>query len=164
MKLIGFNTLTLVLAVLGAHAVGTTPQQEHFLRDAIRGDSSEIGLALMAQQRAVSPKVRELGVELVQDHMQARAEAFNVAHDLRVAAPQSLTPAALRERERLENVDGRAFDRAFLRHVIADRREDISDFTAQAHGRGPTATYAQRTLPTLVRHLQTAERLRREST
>lgn len=163
MKVFGFNTLVLALVALNLHAIATTPQQRHFLRDTISGDSSEIGLALLAQQRAVSPEVRQLGVQLVRDHMETRANAVDIAQVLRVDAPSSLTREARSERQRLQSKGGRAFDAAFLRHVIADKRKDIADFRTQARGRGPMARFAQRTLPSLVSALRTAERLQHES-
>jgi putative membrane protein len=164
MKLLGFNTVVTALVALNLNAMATTPQQRHFLRDTISGDSSEIGLALLAQQVAASPKVRLLGVQLVHDHMVTRADALEVARSLRITAPASLTRQARSEREQLRGREGRAFDAAFLRHVIADKREDIADIQAQARGRGPTARFAERTLPTLERTLRNAERLQDENT
>ena len=64
---------------------------------------------------------------------------------------------------RLKAVSGRAFDREFARYMVADHRNDIHDFE-QESARGTdlaVRALADRTLPVLRKHLETAERLKR---
>jgi putative membrane protein len=67
---------------------------------------------------------------------------------------------AQREYDKLQHLSGREFDREFLRYMVDDHREDIRDFREQAAaGNHEVSQMAKEQLPTLEKHLQTAERL-----
>ena len=60
---------------------------------------------------------------------------------------------------RLSKPNGDAFDKEFAKHMVADHKEDIAEFEAQAKGSDEVASFAKDTLPTLQKHLQTAQSL-----
>ncbi|MFZ2031619.1 MAG: DUF4142 domain-containing protein [Vitreimonas sp.] len=137
-------------------------QARHFLVEAIQGDNSEITLGSLAERRGAAPGVRRFGAMLVRDHSHARSEAVRVARRLGIRPPASMMPQASRERARLLRLRGRAFDREFVRYMVNDHREDIDKFEEQARDRGQVAQLAERTLPALRQHLQTAQSLERQ--
>jgi putative membrane protein len=133
-----------------------------FLKDAIRGNFSEVTLGRMIQNRSASAQVRRFGSMLVTDHSKGLAQAQQIAGRLRLRIPTTLTPEARHEQVVLRHLSGRAFDREVRRYMISDHRKDIAAFKAQARsGDGATAGYAAATVPVMQKHLSMAEALRR---
>lgn len=132
-----------------------------FLKDAIRGNFSEVTLGRIIQNRAASPQVRQFGSMLVTDHSKGLAQAQQIAARLRLRIPAMLTPEARHEQVVLRSLHGRAFDREVRRYMIDDHRKDIAAFKAQARsGDRATAGYAAATVPVMQKHLSMAEAIR----
>jgi putative membrane protein len=150
-----------VLASLALCGPAAAKPAQAFIREAIKGDNSEVELGRMAAQHATRPDVRAFGDTLAQDHGRARQQAVAVAGKLGVTPPRDVMPEAAKERQKLQGLSGAAFDREFVSYMVKDHKKDIQAFEAQAHETGPTADLATQTLPTLRKHLQTAERLQK---
>lgn len=157
-RLLGGATAVLVLAG-AAHA--QSRDDRHFLSEAIRGDNSEMMLGQMASQRAMSPRVRDYGRTLHDDHAHARDQAMRVAARFGVRDTQAIMPEARAEAAKLRRLNGRAFDREFVRYMQEDHRKDIAEFRHQARMGGPVGQLAGQTLPDLQKHLQMARDLSR---
>lgn len=131
-----------------------------FLKDAIKGDNSEIMLGQIGERRAATPAARSFSQTLVADHTRARAEAVGLAAHLHMRPPRRADKAAMDERDRLRRLDGWSFDREFARYMVEDHQKDIASFQKEVDaGRGPTSALARRQLPTLRKHLDMAMRL-----
>ena len=132
----------------------------HFLRDAIKGDNSEMRLGRLIAAEGHSAAVRSFGNTLVVDHSKARAQAARVATRMGAPVPTAMMPEARAELSKLKHVRGHAFEREVRRYMIEDHRKDISEFRDQArHGDRRTAALATAQLPTLEKHLRIAESL-----
>ncbi|MES2256549.1 MAG: DUF4142 domain-containing protein [Pseudomonadota bacterium] len=136
-------------------AIADSPR--HFLQEALQGDNAEIMLGGLAAERARSPRVKEYGRMLASDHHDAREEVIRVGQRMGVRRNRDLAPEAKDERDRLQNLDGREFDREFIRYMIQDHRKDVADFRDEAReDHGPVSALAERQLPTLEKHLEMA--------
>jgi len=154
----GLCFASFAMGVVLAGAARAQPPSE-FIKDAIRGDNSEMTLGQMAAERGASADLRQFGQTLHDDHAQARSDAMRVAEQLGVRAPDTMMPEARQEQRKLDGLRGRAFDREFARYMVKDHRKDIADFRKQARRGGPVGDLAQRTLPDLQKHLAMAMRL-----
>ena len=147
-----------ILAALsfgGLAARADSPRE--FLPQAQQGANSEIMLGQLAAERGRSPGVREFGQTLVSDHRQARQEVRDLGRRFGVRPTREATPQAREERDRLAAMDGRRFDREFVRYMIDDHRKDIAEFRDEAReGHGAVSELARRQLPTLRKHLDMA--------
>jgi putative membrane protein len=152
---------TLFAAALASSSAALAAPPAAFLRDAIRGNFSEVTLGQIIQNRGSSARVRELGAMLVRDHSNGLAQAQRIAARLHLRIPATLTPEAHAETMRLRHLNGRAFDLEVRRYMIADHRADIREFKAQARsGDRATAGYAAATVPVMRRHLLAAQAIR----
>ena len=146
---------------LFSSSIATAAPRAQFLRDAIRGDYSEMTLGRLIQSRGATVQVRNYGATLARDHgiglRQARAAAARAGLHIAV----TMVPEARNEMYRLQHMRGRAFDLEVRRYMVNDHRNDIADFREQARsGDRITAPLAAATLPVLRRHLTLAEAIR----
>jgi putative membrane protein len=119
-------------------------------------------LGRLAEQQGHAPALRAFGRTLARDHAAARQQVLPVAKAHGVPATTETTPEARTEYAKLKRMHGWAFDQEFARYMVKDHRKDIADFEKQArHGDKSTRRLAQRTLPTLRKHLRLAEGLAR---
>jgi putative membrane protein len=155
------RTLLFAAALLSASAASAAPPAA-FLRDAIRGNFSEVTLGRIIQNRGASADVRQFGAMLVRDHSNGLAQAQQIASRMHLRIPATLTPEARHEQMVLRSLRGAAFDREVRRYMIDDHRKDIAKFSAQARtGDRATARYAAATVPVMQHHLRMAQSLRR---
>jgi putative membrane protein len=150
----------LLAATMLIPAAAKADTAQHFLRQAIEGDNSEMALGRLAQNKAENPAVRQYGRTLASDHWTARVQAVNAARRLGVRSAQSdrdLAPEARDEQRRLSDMRGGDFDREFIRFMIDDHRKDIRAFEDESReNHGFVSQLAAQQLPTLRKHLDIA--------
>jgi len=144
-----------VIFAVSTTAFADSPRR--FLQNALEGDNSEIMLGRLAADKARSQRVREFGRVLSDDHSQSREDLLRLGTRLGVRRNRDISPEAKDERERLQSMDGREFDREFIEYMIRDHQKDIEEFREEAQERhGPVSEFASRQLPTLQKHLEMA--------
>jgi len=153
--IISFWFAAAVIFAVSTTAFADSPRR--FLQNALEGDNSEIMLGRLAADKARSQRVREFGRVLSDDHSQAREDLLRLGTRLGVRRNRDISPEAKDERERLQSMDGREFDREFIEYMIRDHQKDIEEFREEAQERhGPVSEFASRQLPTLQKHLEMA--------
>ena len=152
-----FSTCFALAVVVSSSSVALADNPRSFLRHALEGDNSEIMLGRLAADRARSPQIKEFGRTLAADHSQAREEVIRVGQRIGIERNRDVSSEAKDERDKLQHMDGRDFDREFVRYMIEDHRKDVSDFRDEAgEHHGPVSDLAARQLPTLQKHLDMA--------
>jgi putative membrane protein len=133
---------------------------KEFLADAIKGDNSEVALGEMAAKMGSSDGIRTFGQTLATDHSKAKKEASAVAASMKMKAPSGMKPEAVSEMKKLNGLAGMQFDKEFASYMVADHQKDIAEFESEAKkGSGAAPKLAEKTLPTLRKHLQMAQSL-----
>jgi putative membrane protein len=156
-----FLASALLAATILVPAAALAVQPDEFVRDTIRADSGEIVLAQLAQQRAMTPEVRDYAGMLVQDHTQSRDQFSRVAWMVHVRPDWRITSDQDRQQRKLQTLRGRDFDREFARMMVDNHNSMLREFRQEvsSHNRGKPAEIAARILPTLEHHLQMAVNL-----
>jgi putative membrane protein len=142
-----------------AQASKLSAADRRFMTDAIQGDLSEIKMGELAQQKGHSDAAKQFGQMLQQDHSQHLDKAKALAQQSGMVAPSEPDAKQKAMYDRLSKLDGAKFDRQFARAMVSDHNEDIAKYKTEAGSKGPLADFAQQTLPTLEKHLKTAEDL-----
>lgn len=136
------------------------PADDAFLKKAVMGDTGEIAMGHMIEQKGATPAVRTFGAMLVRDHTPSRAKAEALAKSMGVDTPETLEPDAQQSADQLSKLSGATFDRQMRAAAIEDHKKDIAAYEAEAKKGAPkTAAFARMTLPTLRKHLAAAEAL-----
>jgi putative membrane protein len=132
---------------------------QSFLEDAIQSDLAEINMGKLAQQKGQRQEVKNFGQMLEQDHSEHLQKAKQQAQQIGGTPPSEPSAKQKKMYDHLSSLSGSQFDRQFAEQMTTDHKQDIGKYEKQAKSKGPLADFAQQTLPTLQKHLQTAESL-----
>jgi putative membrane protein len=156
------------LALAGVNAAAQTMNaprgtlakaDQSFLNEAIEGDLAEINAGKLAQQKGQSQDVKQFGQMLEQDHSQHLQKAKENAQQMGFTPPSEPNAKQKKTYDQLSKLSGAQFDRQFAKDMVADHKQAISKYEKESKSKGPLADFAQQTVPTLQKHLQTAESL-----
>jgi putative membrane protein len=142
-------------------AAVASSQAAQFLTDAMKGDNSEVKLGKLAQDMGSSQGVKDFGKMLENDHGKAKDQVAQVAKAMNVPTTDEMMPEADAEYTKLQGMSGAAFDKEFASYMVDDHKKDIDKFQKEANSSDPTQVtdLAKQTLPTLQKHLKTAQSL-----
>ena len=131
-----------------------------FVTDAIKGDNGEVAIGQLAQAQGQSQAVKDFGKLLVSDHGAHKQELAALAQTAGVPVTKEPTDEAKANLEKLKGLRGADFDKQFKTMMVEDHTKDIAKYEKQASsGDTQTAALAQKTLPTLRKHLDAANAL-----
>jgi len=142
----------------GAAKAGPTAEQA-FAKEAAIGGLAEVQLGNLAKQNAASSDVKQFGDRMVTDHGKANDELKQWASSHNVALPTELDAKHKAVVDRLSKLNGDAFDKAYMKDMVADHKEDVAKFRKESTS-GKNAdlkAWAGKTLPTLEDHLKMAQ-------
>ena len=148
--------LTAALTACTAASAQNSAEQP-FLTKAIEGNLAEVQMGQLAQKNGASQDVRSFGQMLETDHGEANQKAKHAAAALRMNAPSQPNGEQKADLDRLAKMNGTMFDVEFVKHMIMDHEKDIREYETASSMPGPVGSYAKESLPTLRRHLQTAQ-------
>ena len=150
-------------AISGSSALAENADQK-FIKDAIQGNLAEVQMGQLAQKNGASQDVKDFGQMLVTDHGQGNVKANQVANSLKVTPPTEPNAKQKSEYDKMSKLNGAAFDKAFAQHMIADHKKDIAAFQKETKSKNTTvAGFASDTLPTLQKHLKSAQALQKSA-
>jgi putative membrane protein len=131
-----------------------------FVTDAVKGDNGEVAIGKLAQAQGQSQAVKDFGTLLVSDHGAHKQELAALAQSAGISVSDEPTDEAKANLEKLRALHGAEFDKQFKMIMIEDHKKDIAKYEKQAaSGDSQTAALAQKTLPTLRKHLDAANAL-----
>jgi putative membrane protein len=135
-----------------------------FLTDAIQSDNAEIKAGQAAQTMGSTQAVKDYGKMLVDDHTKSKEQASKIAMALNVPVPDGVPPGADQELSMASSMSGAGFDKDFLAMMVKDHQAAIDKFGKEADSSDPAQVtdFAQQTLPTLKKHLETAQSLQKK--
>jgi putative membrane protein len=144
--------------VAGAFAADTGSQK--FIKEAIEGNLAEVQMGELAQQKGQSDGVRNFGKMLVTDHGAANQKATAAAGQLGVTPPTEPNKKQKAMHDKMSKMSGAAFDRQFAKEMVDDHKKDIREYEKASKMKdAAVADYAKDALPTLHKHLDTAQSL-----
>lgn len=150
------------VALLGwmTAASGADKVSEVFIRDAIQGNLAEIRLCQLVQDKAQSAEVKSYGQMLVTDDSASNKLAQKVAEQIGITVPTEPTVSQKAMYDQMSRLSGTAFDRAFVREMIAEHKMNIPRFQNEAKKtKDAVADFANQMLPILKKHLDAAQEL-----
>jgi|ERR1043166_3105748 putative membrane protein len=132
-----------------------------FLSEASQGGQMEVQLGELAKQNGGGQAVRDFGERMVNDHKKANDELKQLAASKQATPETTITSKEDSRMNRLQKLSGVDFDKAYLSDMIKDHKKDLKEFEeASKNAADPELrAFAEKTLPTIQQHLQTAQDL-----
>jgi putative membrane protein len=130
-----------------------------FIEKAALHGLAEVELGKLAQQKAASAQVKDFGARMERDHGKANDDLKALASQKGLRLPTSIDAEHQRKMQKMQQLSGTAFDRAYMKDMVADHKKDVSEFRKQSRtAKDPDVkVFANKTLPTLEEHLQLAQ-------
>ena len=143
----------------GALASSISHGEREFIEKAAKGGMSEVELGQFAQQHASSDQVKQFAAKMVKDHSKANEELRSLAQAKGVTMPAAPKRGEDHEMGKLAKLQGDAFDREYMDHMVKDHVKDVKEFRKQADKAkdADVKNFAANTLPTLQEHLRMAQ-------
>ncbi len=140
---------------------GVATKDHNFMMKAAQGGMAEVQLGQLAEQNGQSQEVKDFGKRMVTDHSKANDELKQVAAQEGVSLPTTLDAKDKATMQRLQDLHGAAFDKAYMKDMVMDHEKDIAEFKHEASTGNNQAVknWASQTVPTLESHLQQAEKV-----
>jgi len=132
-----------------------------FMQEAASANLMEVQLGQLAQQRAVTPAVKQFGQRMVNDHTSLQNQLANTASQNGVSFTPSLSSDHQKQISQLQSINALQFDRAYMTAMIQDHQNDVAKFQSQssaAHS-APVRSLIANTLPVLQQHLDLARQV-----
>ena len=135
------------------------PSDAMFAQTVAASGSAEIQLARIAYVRAQSPDVRAFARQMLIDHRDMAIKLDNFALERGYLVAWRIEPDKASTIERLQTLNGAAFDRAYIDEMVAAHEKAVKTLETQAASGRETAALASASLPTVRHHLEMAREL-----
>jgi putative membrane protein len=142
----------------GTTASALSEHDRQFFTEAAHGGMAEVEMGRLATERASNPAVKQFGQRMVDDHTRANNELKQLAARKGVTLPTALDSEQRDKLDRLSKLSGAAFDREYMKEMVADHDKDVEEFQKESErATDPDVkAFASKTLPMLQQHLELA--------
>jgi putative membrane protein len=129
-----------------------------FAGDAASGGMMEVTLGKMAQEKAVSQRVKDFGAMMVADHTRANEDLIARAKTQNITIPETVKDDEQKMMDKLKKKSGRDFDKTYMDMMVEDHNKDVEEFkkAAEKCTNSSIRDFASQTLPVLQKHLDSA--------
>ncbi len=151
---------TIAMIAFGSGTAGARGMNDRdFVKKTSDGDLMEISLGRLAEHQATDPDVKRFGERMIKDHTQGMHQLQSLASKIGLEVSRDMDREEQDMVHHLSTLKGSDFDRAFMKHMAEDHKEDIQMFErmAKESANPELRNYARQTLPLLREHLQMAE-------
>jgi len=132
-----------------------------FLNEAAAGGMAEVEMGRLAAQKGQNPDVKRFGERMVTDHSKVNDELKQLAARKGVTVPGTPSAEQKEEMDKLAKLSGAAFDRQYMKLMVADHDTDVKGFKEQASNASDSdvKSFVSKTLPTLEEHQKMAHEI-----
>jgi putative membrane protein len=128
------------------------------MNEAAMGGNAEVEMGKLAQENASNPRVKNFGDMMVKDHSAANDDLKTVARKKNVTLPADIGKHQ-QHKDDLSKKKGADFDKAYMKMMVDDHKEDIDAFEKAANSSTDpdVKNFASEKLPILRKHLDSAK-------
>jgi putative membrane protein len=130
-----------------------------FAKSAAAGGLAEVQGGQLALKNAQSDQVKQFAQKMIDDHTKANDDLKQVAEKNNLTLPTEPTAKDQAEMKKLEGLQGAAFDKAYMAHMVKDHTKDSKEFHKEADtGKNQDLKdFAQKYASVIDQHLQLAK-------
>jgi putative membrane protein len=103
-----------------------------FVRNVVESSATEVQLGRLAQDKASSDAVKELGKKMVEAHAQNSQQMKEAATAMNIQVPADPPRKAKKAEEKLSKFSGTDFDRAYTKMAADEQKQFVKEFEREA--------------------------------
>jgi putative membrane protein len=132
-----------------------------FINDAAKGNRAEIELGKLVESKAKDPGVKQFAKMMQTDHAKALSQLEQIAQSRNLTLADGIPEDAQDLETKLSSESGKDMEKDYMDGMVKDHQKDVKDFkdATQSLQDNDVKQWAEKTLPTLQRHLQRAEQV-----
>ena len=149
----------------GMQAAGqTSGGDKMFVKNAMQGGMAEVQLGQMTLQKTNNDQVKQFAQRMIDDHTKMNDQMKPVAQQLGVDVPRQVSKKDRATMAKLEALSGPAYDQAYIKDMVKDHKQDLSDFQMEASsGQDQTVKdAASQGSKVIAQHLQMAQQMAKD--
>jgi putative membrane protein len=141
--------------VSNAASAVTGTSDSSFVNEAAIGGMSEVELGRLASTKGTNPEVKKFGQMMVTDHTAANNDLKALAAKKGWTLPTDVDSSHKSTMDDLKARSGADFDKEYVEEMVDDHEKDVKAFEDKANNATDPdlKAFAQKTLPTLRKHL-----------
>ncbi len=165
-----FRQIALMVSVIMMYSAVMTGEkqissaEEKFIKNVSQGGMMKVELGKFAVRWGFSKEVKQLGKMLVKDHTALNKEVAKLASKKKIQLAKQLDEDHKEGFDKVAGFAGREFDEEYVEAMIDAHESEIKDFEDMAEdAEDPQVKqFAIKTLPTVRKHLEQVENLKRK--
>jgi putative membrane protein len=132
-----------------------------FVKSVAESSATEVQLGKLAEEKASSDAVKELGKHMVEAHTQTSEQLKQAAAALKIQVPAEPPRKAKKAEDKLAKLSGADFDRAYAKMAADEQKQAVKQFEREAKsGKAPgVRDFAAKSLPAEQERQKQAEEL-----
>ena len=152
------------LALADSDKDATSTQDQKFVTKAWTINTAEARLGKLAQSNASNGDVKEFAQQMIKDHEDLNQQLKDAADKEGDALPTDLDQEHTDLYNRLSNLSGADFDKAYMSAMIKGHTKAIAAFNDEIKtpSQTPVELWAEQTLPKLKMHAEMAKKTAKE--
>jgi putative membrane protein len=146
----------------GMQAAGqASPMDKMFVRKAMQGGMAQVQLGQLTLQKTDNDQVKQFAQRMIDDHTRMNDQMKPVAQQLGVDVPAQISKKDRATMAKLQALSGAAYDQAYIKDMVKDHKQDLSDFQMEASsGQDQTVKdAASQGSKVIAQHLQLAQQM-----
>jgi putative membrane protein len=117
----------------GMNAPGQpSPMDKMFVRKALQGGMAEVQLGQLTLQKSNNDQVKQFAQRMIDDHTKLGEQMKPVAQQIGVSEPNGISKKDRATMAKLQALSGPAYDEAYIKDMVKDHKQDLSDFQTEA--------------------------------
>ncbi len=141
-----------------------SPMDRMFVTKAMQGSMAEVQLGQLTLQKSNNDQVKQFAQRMIDDHTKLNEQMKPVAQQLGVAVPEQVSKKDRNTIAKLQALSGPAYDQAYIKDMVKDHKQDLSEFQAEASsGQDQTVKdAATQGSKVIAQHLQMAQQMAKD--
>ena len=147
------------MAATGSSSAALAPKDKLFAVKAAQGGMAEVQLAQLAQQKSQDETVKKFAQAMIDDHTPNNEKLMKIAASKGVAAPTELDPMSQKMMTKLQALNGKPFDTAYLKGQVRAHKVELKLMENESKN-GKDAdlkAFADETAPVVQKHITMAQ-------
>ena len=128
-------------------------KDKEFIQDAAKDGMMEVEMGKMGQKKAKNAEVKKFATRMVTDHSKANTQLQALAKKKGVSLDKA--------EHKMGTIDHATFDKDYMDQMVKDHEKDVKAFEeiAKDGSDADVKAWANKTLPTLKKHLEMAKEI-----